>query len=144
MASCVISILYYTVANILCIRKPATGGLPGRRRSPLYFTYNTSILYLQYTSYIIHIIYLYFCGHHGLGTNTPTHIVKTPAFFQTPLLKAVLGDLGRLSCLALATESSPHSADRSSAAVLQPGGFSAAGLKKASLDGPLTRAPREQ
>ena len=27
---------YHTIANILCIRKPATGGLPGRRRSPLY------------------------------------------------------------------------------------------------------------
>ena len=28
---------YHTIANILCIRKPATGGLPGCPRSPLYY-----------------------------------------------------------------------------------------------------------
>ena len=36
LAPCLTSILYRTIANILCIPKPATGGLPGRRRSPLY------------------------------------------------------------------------------------------------------------
>ena len=36
LASCLTSVLYHTIANILCIRKPATGGLPGRRRSPLH------------------------------------------------------------------------------------------------------------
>ena len=28
-------ILFHTIANTWCIRKPATGGLPGRRRGPL-------------------------------------------------------------------------------------------------------------
>ena len=79
------------------------------------------------------------CGYHVPGTNMPTQIVETPATFQIPFLKTMLGDLGRLSCLELATEPSPHSADGSSAAAIQPGGFSAAGLRKAPLDGPLTR-----
>ena len=79
------------------------------------------------------------------GTNTHTHVLETPASFRTPLLEAVLGHLGRLSRLELATEPSPpHSAGESSAAALQPGGFSAAGLKKAPLDGPLTRVRRVQ
>ena len=65
--------------------------------------------------------------------------------FQTSFLETMLGDLGRLSCLELATEPSPpHSADGSSAAAISPGGFSAAGLWKAPLDGPLTREPRER
>ena len=37
-------ILYHTIARILCIRKPATGGLPGRRRSPLCIYYYILIL----------------------------------------------------------------------------------------------------
>ena len=39
MASCLTSILYHTIANTSCIRKPATGDLPGRRRSPLYLSF---------------------------------------------------------------------------------------------------------
>ena len=42
------------------------------------------------------------------------------------------------------SEPSPHSADRSSAAALHPGGLSATGLREALLDGPVTRVPREQ
>ena len=60
-------------------------------------------------------------------------------------LDIVLGDLRRLTCLELAVKPSPpHSADGSSAAAIQPGGFSAEGLRKAPLDGPMTRVPREQ
>ena len=84
------------------------------------------------------------CTYHVPGTNKPTPIVETPATFPTLFLENMLGDFGRLSCLELATEPSPHSADGSSATAIPPGGFSAAGLGKAPLDGPLTRVPREQ
>ena len=47
-------------------------------------------------------------------TNTPRENVETPSVFQTSFLEAMLGELGRLSCLELATEPSPHSADGSS------------------------------
>ena len=100
--------------------------------------------FTRQVSVFLIIINTILCGYHVPGTNTPTHIVETPASFQTPLLEAVLGDLGRLPCLELATEPSPHSADGSSAAAIQPGGFSAAGLRKAPMDGPLARVPREQ
>ena len=79
------------------------------------------------------------------GTNTPTEVVETPSTFQTSFLETMLGDLGRLSCLEFATEPSPpHSADGFSVAAISPGGFSAARLWKAPLDGPLSRVPREQ
>ena len=66
---------------------------------------------------------------------------RNPIFLpDASLLEAVLRDLGRLSCLELAMEPPSHSADGSSAAALHPGGFSAARLRKAPLDGPLTRA----
>ena len=81
---------------------------------------------------------------HVPGTNTPIHIRETPATFQTSFLETILGDLVRLSCLELATEPSPHSADGSFPAATQPGGFSAARLRKAPLDGPLAWMPREQ
>ena len=83
-------------------------------------------------------------GYHVPGTNTPRENVETPSTFQTSFLVTMLGDLGSLSCLALVTEPSPHSADGSFAAAISPGRFSAEGLWKAPLDGPLTRAPREQ
>ena len=92
------------------------------------------------------------CGYRVSRTNTPPHIVGTPASFQTSFLESVLGDLGRLSCLEHATQPShPHSADGSSAAAIQPGGFSTAGLGKAegptgwcfdpSAEGAVTTAP---
>ena len=77
-------------------------------------------------------------------TNTSRENVETPSTFQTSFLEAKLGELGRLSCLELATEPSPHFADGSSAADISPGGFSAAGLWKAPLNGPMTRVPRER
>ena len=77
-------------------------------------------------------------------TNKPSENVETSSTFQTSFLEEMLGELGRLSCLELATERSPHSADGSSAAGISPGGFSAAGLWKAQLDAPLTRVPRER
>ena len=62
-------------------------------------------------------------GYHVPGANTPTHIVETPVsssrklFFQ----EALLGELGRLPCLDLATEPSPpRSADGLSAAAVLP------------------------
>ena len=70
-------------------------------------------------------------------------IVETPAT-GLRFWKPCSGISGDLSCLELATEPSPQSADGSSAAAIQPGGFSAAGLRKARLDGPLTRVPKEQ
>ena len=58
-----------------------------------------------------------------------------PHTFQTSFLETMLGGLGRLSCLEVATESSPsHFADGSSAAPISPGEFSASGLWKAPLD----------
>ena len=50
-------ILYHTIARILCIRKPAAAGLPGRRRSPLYI-YNITWRVLQLRSYSIPTIVL--------------------------------------------------------------------------------------
>ena len=37
LAPCLTSILYQIIANVLCTRKPVTGGLEGRRRSSLCF-----------------------------------------------------------------------------------------------------------
>ena len=40
--------------------------------------------------------------------NTPRENIETPSTFQTSFLEAMLGELGRLSCLELATEPSPQ------------------------------------
>ena len=77
-------------------------------------------------------------------TNTPRESVEAPSVFQTSFLEAMLGELGRLSCLE-----TRHGAFSSTvrrrilAANISPGGFSAARLWKAPRDGRLTRAPRE-
>ena len=75
-------------------------------------------------------------------------IFETPVPFEKALPEALLEELGRLSCLDLATEPSPpRSADGSFlSGSYSPylSGFSAAGLSKAPLNCPLTRAPREQ
>ena len=83
------------------------------------------------------------CGYHVPG---PTHLGK----MSKPLLPSRLrlwkpcsGISGDCHVWKLATEPSPHSADGSSTADISPGGFSAAGLWKAPLDGLLTRVPRE-
>ena len=80
-------------------------------------------------------------------TNTPIENIKTPSVFQTSFLEAYCrpGNSGDCHVWKLATDPSPpHSADGSSAADISPGGFSAAGLWKAPLEGPLTRVPRER
>ena len=56
---------------------------------------------------------------------------KVPDFVS----ETMLWELGRLSCLELATEPSPHSADGSSAAAIQPGELTATGRRRAPLDG---------
>ena len=85
------------------------------------------------------------CGYHVPG---PTRLGKK----SKPLLPSRLrfwkpcsGNSGDCHVWKLATDPSPpHSADGSSAVDISPGGFSAAGLWKAPLDGPLTRVPRER
>ena len=84
------------------------------------------------------------CGYHVPG---PTRLGK----MSKPLLPSRLHfwkpcseNSGDCHVWKLATDPSPHSADGSSAADISPGGFSAAGLWKAPLEGPLTRVPRER
>ena len=104
-----------------------------------------STIYTHISCSRIKILQLCICGYHVPGTNTRTEMVETPSTFQSSFLETMLGYLGRLSCLELATEPSPpHSADGSSATAISLGGFSAAGLWKAQLDGPLIGVPRER
>ena len=84
------------------------------------------------------------CGHHVPGSNTRTEISKPQLPSGIRFWKPCSGISGDLACLELATEPSPYSADGCSEAAIPPGRFSAAGLWKATLDGPFTRVPREQ
>ena len=70
-----------------------------------------------------------------------THVADAPASFQNSFVETILGRHGRLPFLELATEPSPHSAGGSSVVVVQPGEFTAAGLRKAPLDSGLARVP---
>ena len=92
--------------------------------------------------YSYHII-LYHVWTPCLRTNTPRENVETPCAFLR-FWKPRSGNPGDGHVWKLATEPSPHSADGSSAADISPGGFSAARLWKAPLDGPLTQVPRER
>ena len=90
------------------------------------------------------ILFSPLCGYHVSG---PTRLRKMSKLLLPSRLgfwKPCSGSSGHCHVWKLATEPSPHSAEGFSAADISPGGFSAAGLWKAPLDGPLTRVPRER
>ena len=55
----------------------------------------------RHDPYLVRVYYQgVLCGYHAPGTNTPTHIVETPMPFEKPPVEALLGELGRLSCMS--------------------------------------------
>ena len=78
----------------------------------------------------------------SVDTVSPDH--ETPYAFQTWFLEAMLGELGKLSCLE-----ARHGAFSTFRRRILRGGYIAwrilrSGTLKAPLDGPSTRVPRER
>ena len=78
-------------------------------------------------------------------TNTPKENFETPLPSRLRFWNLCSGNPGDCRVRKLATDPSPpHSADGSSDADISSSAFSATGLWKARMDGPLTRVPSER
>ena len=84
------------------------------------------------------------CGYHVPGPTRLGKMSKPLLHSRLRFCKPCSGNSGDYHVWKLATDPSLHSADGSFAADISRVGFSAAGLWKAPLDGPLTRVLRER